>query len=352
MIKEASESLAKRRNGTFTISEIKDFILKNYGDVNESAINSGIIAGTVNHDSRIHYNENKKPRIANSHYDFLYRIEKGKGDLELYNPEKHGIWEIKENEKGDLIVVQMEEVQDKSLDSVYEGTALIKNIKEALLLKGQIILMGPPGTSKSYLAEQIAIQITKGKADNIKLVQFHPSYSYEDFVECNIIEQGEIKPKEKLFRNFCTKASSEQKNRNKCVLIIDEINRGNVERIFGELIYGLEKRNKKIPTVYFKDDLIIPDNLLIIGTMNTVDLSIANIDAALRRRFFVIEIEPNMNILRNWLKYHLKDKYIDFQNDIVEFMENINKKIENHELMGKYRMIGHAVFMLKQLKKI
>ena len=85
--------------------------------------------------------------------------------------------------------------------------------------------------------------------------------------------------------------------------------------------------------------------------MNTVDLSIANIDAALRRRFYIIEIEPNKNILENWLRYHLEDKYFEFQKDLVEFMEKLNEKIEIHELMGKYRKIGHAVFMLKAISE-
>ena len=95
-------------------------------------------------------------------------------------------------------------------------------------------------------------------------------------------------PIPKIFRLLCEKAQNYPEEY--FVLIIDEINRGNVEKIFGELIYGLEKRDEAIKTLYYEKELVIPPNLLIIGTMNTVDLSIANIDAALRRRFYIISM--------------------------------------------------------------
>jgi len=241
---------------------------------------------------------------------------------------------------------------DEELKNVYEGINIIEKIENSLFLKKQIILMGPPGTSKSYLAEKIALKLTKGKKNNIQLVQFHPAYSYEDFVECNTIINDEhsilkIEPQKKLFRELCEIAKNSNEN---FVLIIDEINRGNVERIFGELIYALENRDKEVRTVYFNKPLSIPKNIYIIGTMNTVDLSITNIDAALRRRFYIIELMPNEKILENWLKYYLKDNYVDFQEDLVKFMIELNKIIKEHDLMGKYRTIGHAIFMLKKIK--
>ncbi len=100
MIKEAVECLG----GKTSYSEIKDYIRGNYGEVNESTINCQIIVCTVNHPSRIHFPENKKPRVANSKYDFLFST--GWGRIELYDPEKHGLWEIRENEYGKLVVAQ------------------------------------------------------------------------------------------------------------------------------------------------------------------------------------------------------------------------------------------------------
>lgn len=100
MIKEAVEALG----GKTSYSDIKDYIRKKYGELNERTINSQIIVCTVNHPSRIHYPENKKPRVANSRYDFLYST--GRGRVELYDPEKHGMWEIRRDEYGKLIVIQ------------------------------------------------------------------------------------------------------------------------------------------------------------------------------------------------------------------------------------------------------
>ncbi|MCD6450253.1 MAG: hypothetical protein J7L34_07090, partial [Thermotogaceae bacterium] len=100
MIKETVEN----SGGRATYSEIKEYIKNKYGDVNENTINAQIIVCTVNHPSRIHYPKNKKARIANTKYDFLYNI--GKGIVELYDPEKHGVWEIKKDEYGKLVVAQ------------------------------------------------------------------------------------------------------------------------------------------------------------------------------------------------------------------------------------------------------
>jgi len=104
MIKEAVESLG----GKASYSEIKDYIRKKYGEVNEGTINCQIIICTVNHPSRIHYPENKKPRVANSRYDFLFST--GRGKVELYDPEKHGVWEIRRDEYGKLVVAQEREL--------------------------------------------------------------------------------------------------------------------------------------------------------------------------------------------------------------------------------------------------
>ena len=296
--------------------------------------------------------------IRNEFYNFL--SSKGISGSFSVNEESE-LQEIdykpKEAQQRDPLItdIDKEDGVDVSIDIIYENTYVLERIKDALQIKKQIILMGPPGTSKSYLAEQIALMMTENKRENIKFVQFHPSYSYEDFVECNTVESGEkggeflkFVSTKKVFRTFCDKA---EKSDEKFVFIIDEINRGNVERIFGELIYCLENRKKKVQSVYFQDESFsIPENISIIGTMNTVDLSIANIDTALRRRFYIIELNPNSEILKNWLEYNLEDKYLEFRRALVKFMENLNSKIKKHHLMGKYRTIGHAYYMLKAIR--
>ncbi|MEJ2249572.1 MAG: AAA family ATPase [Candidatus Lokiarchaeota archaeon] len=232
----------------------------------------------------------------------------------------------------------------------------IQKIKNSLLMKKQIILMGPPGTSKSYLAEQIALVLVSDST-KYEIVQFHPSYSYEDFVEGLVTESSKeapIKfiPKKKVFRIVCEKAKKLKKDEY-FVLIIDEINRGNVEKIFGELIWALENRNKPIKTVYMDEDLEIPENLLIIGTMNTVDLSIANIDAALRRRFHIITIMPDEIILKNWLKVRYGDNFPEFQTGLIDLMINLNKKISQDSIyLGPYRRLGHTYFFIESENSI
>ncbi|MBN1215443.1 MAG: AAA family ATPase, partial [Candidatus Lokiarchaeota archaeon] len=232
----------------------------------------------------------------------------------------------------------------------------IENIKIALLKKKQIILMGPPGTSKSYLAEQIALDLIDDSS-NYEIIQFHPSYSYEEFVEGIEIESTRDNPfkftsKKKIFRKVC-EFSKDLEEGSYYVLIIDEINRGNVEKIFGELIFGLEKRDKAIKTLYINNKLEIPNNLLIIGTMNTVDLSIANIDAALRRRFHIITIMPDKKVLENWLSSNYKDNFKDFQVALIQLMEDLNEKITSDTAyLGPYRQLGHTYFFIEPEENI
>lgn len=232
--------------------------------------------------------------------------------------------------------------------TLYKNTDInIERIVIALKLNYQIILMGPPGTSKSYIAKQIANSITEDD-NKITLVQFHPEYSYDDFVEGKEPIGGEqlsleFKPVRKKFVKICEAAKKSDEN---YVLILDEINRGNVEKIFGELIWALENRGQAIELLYSRKPLIIPKNLFLIGTMNTVDLSIANIDAAIRRRFFIIELMPDGTFLENWLKYQFKDRYPKIQERIVKLMHDINLKIKNSERINEYQSIGHTYFMM------
>ena len=243
----------------------------------------------------------------------------------------------------------------KSNFSLFENSKInYTEIIKSLFNKPQIILLGPPGTSKSYLAVEIAKELAK-KNENFEIIQFHPSYSYEDFVEGittnSFSERLEFIPVPKIFRKLCEKAQNHPEEN--FLLIIDEINRGNVEKIFGELIYGLEKRGEAIKTLYMDNKLTIPPNLLIIGTMNTVDLSIANIDAALRRRFYIVSMMPDEIILKNWLTFNLQDKFPDFQKELVELMIKLNKKIYSDKIyLGPYRQLGHTYFFVKSFKTI
>ncbi|NEO75646.1 AAA family ATPase [Moorena sp. SIO4G3] len=193
----------------------------------------------------------------------------------------------------------------------------------AIERKGQGIFYGPPGTGKTYSAQKIANHLISGSDGFTELVQFHPAYSYEDFI------QG-IRPQSQngelrypllpgRFLEFCNKAES---RRGICVLIIDEINRANLASVFGELLYLLEYRDQKIPLAGSNQLFSIPKNVRIIGTMNTADRSIALVDQAFRRRFAFIRLYPNYEILR---RYH---ETTDFPvNGLIKILEQINNAI-------------------------
>ena len=165
--------------------------------------------------------------------------------------------------------------------------------------KGQIILQGPPGTGKTFVAERLARTMVSETYGLWDIVQFHPSYAYEDFM------QG-IKPKAVSgaltydiepgrFLQFCARASEIDAP---SVLIIDEINRANLSRVFGELMYLLEYREKSSPLASGGKPFRIPKNVYIIGTMNTADRSIALVDHAIRRRFSFVYLEPDYEVLQ------------------------------------------------------
>jgi hypothetical protein len=227
----------------------------------------------------------------------------------------------------------------------------IKEIEELLLDKNQIIFYGPPGTSKTFLAKKFSEYFTQGR-ENTTIVQFHQSYSYEDFMEGikpNLSETGESKGffrQPGLLKNLVRNCKSNPDKR--IVLIIDEINRGNISKIFGELIYLLEYRNEKIPLTYSpQEEFFLPDNLYLIGTMNSADRSIAFVDYALRRRFYFVDFYPdsNMDVLSKWLE---KNTNIKIDREIIlGLLQEINIIISEH--LGREYQIGYSYFMTQNL---
>lgn len=225
-----------------------------------------------------------------------------------------------------------------SEDTGIDQTELLRWVNN-INRKGQIILQGPPGTGKTFIAKQLAEHFTRGRDSFSEIIQFHPSYSYEDFI------QG-IRPQTEngqltydlvpgRFLEFCKKAEAYD---DICVLIIDEINRANLSNVFGELMYLLEYRRQKICLAGSHQPFKIPENVRIIGTMNTADRSIALVDHALRRRFAFIKIAPNYTIL----KYYYDIPMID---QLIQVLQDINKMINdpNYE-------IGISFFMIPNIE--
>jgi MoxR-like ATPase len=234
----------------------------------------------------------------------------------------------------------------------YLPTDMLSDIEALLTEKKQIIFYGPPGTSKTFCARKFGEYFTRN-SDNVEVIQFHPSYSYEDFIEG-------IKPnlsKTGLANGFSRQDGIFKKLINKCiansnskyVLIIDEINRGNIAKIFGELIYLLEYREDKIPLTYSPSEKFsIPPNLYLLGTMNSADRSIAFVDYALRRRFYFIDFYPDLTngLLNKWFQDNDVTKEVD-PSTIVDMLSQMNQKIRVQ--LGKEYQIGHSYFMVKNL---
>lgn len=251
--------------------------------------------------------------------------------------------------KSEQINVRITSTIENLARTTYIPVELLKEIEALLKEKRQVIFYGPPGTSKTYVAREFSKYFTQN-IDNVEIIQFHQSYSYEDFVEgikpdTSITAGIQFSIQPGLFKNLVKKCIENPQER--FVLIIDEINRGDISKIIGELIYLLEYRNGVISLTYSPSEkFYIPPNLYIIGTMNSADRSIAFVDYALRRRFYFINFYPDSNgrILYEWFK----DNRIELESSVVlDTLIKINRKIRDQ--LGKEYQIGHSYFMVKDL---
>ncbi len=220
--------------------------------------------------------------------------------------------------------------------------AFLEEIETLLKEKRQIVFQGPPGTGKTYVAQKLAVHLS-GSKDRVTLVQFHPSYAYEDFVQGYRPSLLEGQPGFELKDGPLLQAARRAKEDpgGDHYLVIDEINRGNLAKVFGELYFLLEYRNEAMRLQYQADrEFSLPKNLYIIGTMNTADRSIALVDLALRRRFYFVEFhpddEPIKGLLRKWLQEKAPD--VGWVADVIDL---VNKILED----DRHVAIGPSYFM-------
>ena len=190
-------------------------------------------------------------------------------------------------------------------DRVYLPLAWPQEVVDLLEEKGQVVFYGPPGTGKTFVALVLAEEITRD-GGQFRIVQFHPSYSYEDFVggfrpvEDDGVYGVRYRRTDGPLRELAATAAGDPAH--PYVLIVDEINRGNIPKIFGELLFLLEYRQKAVRLQYWPEqEFSLPNNLFLIGTMNTADRSIALVDAALRRRFYFVPFIPTAPPVSNVL---------------------------------------------------
>ena len=233
--------------------------------------------------------------------------------------------------------------KDDFLNEVYMTGERYETLVNVLRNKKNIILQGAPGVGKTFAARRLAWSMMGEKDDSrIEFVQFHQNYSYEDFMMgYKPVEDG-FELKYGIFYRFCQKAANQPDK--EFFFIIDEINRGNMSKIFGELLMLIEKdyRGTKMTLAYNGLPFSVPKNLYIIGMMNTADRSLAMIDYALRRRFSFFEIEPGFDS-QGFISYQngLNSETLD---ELISKVKELNRKIAADKSLGRGFCIGHSYF--------
>ena len=232
----------------------------------------------------------------------------------------------------------LEELADELLWDVEH----LRRIEWLLRDKKQVIFQGPPGTGKTHVAQALA-ECLAGSPDRVRIVQFHPSYAYEDFVQGfrPTLERGShgFKLKDGPLREMARRAREADDETH--VLVIDEINRGNLSKVFGELYFLLEYRDVEMRLQYSDEPFSLPENLWIIGTMNTADRSIALVDLALRRRFHFVEFHPDKTPVRGLLRGWLEENASEMQ-WVADVVDRANEKLPD-----RHAAIGPTYFMRK-----
>lgn len=229
------------------------------------------------------------------------------------------------------------------LDQVYMSEERYEVLVSVLKSKKNIILQGAPGVGKTFTAKRLAYSMMgEIDEDRIKMIQFHQNYSYEDFMMGYKPTENGFELKYGVFYSFCQNASNHPDD--DYFFIIDEINRGNLSKIFGELLMLIEKdyRGTKTTLAYNGMSFSVPENLYIIGMMNTADRSLAMIDYALRRRFSFFEMMPGFNT--KGFKQYQKQLNDDLFDDAISVINELNVDITKDRSLGKGCCIGHSYF--------
>ena len=251
----------------------------------------------------------------------------------------------------DEVIEESEEVEiqypiytkEDFLNEVYMNENTYDLLVNLLRNKKNIIMQGAPGVGKTFAAKRLAYSMMKVKDPNrVMMIQFHQSYSYEDFIMGFRPASTGFELKKGPFYNFCKKAELDLEN--DYYFIIDEINRGNLSKIFGELFMLIEndKRGVALQLLYSDEKFSVPKNLYIIGMMNTADRSLAMLDYALRRRFAFFEFSPAFRT--DGFHQYLQNKNNKKFNNLITVIEKLNIAIENDESLGRGFCIGHSYF--------
>ena len=233
--------------------------------------------------------------------------------------------------------------KDDFLNEVYMDEDTYNTLTELLEAKYNVILQGAPGVGKTFAAKRLAYSIMEQKdTSRVAMVQFHQSYSYEDFIQGYRPSKEGFELENGAFYKFCKEA--EEDNERPYFFIIDEINRGNLSKILGELMMLIEKdkRGEKIKLLYSNEWFTVPQNVRIIGMMNTADRSLALMDYALRRRFAFFDFAPAFS--SEGFKNYLAEKNSPKLESLITVVESLNNTISSDESLGDGFRIGHSYF--------
>ena len=273
-------------------------------------------------------------------------------NINFYDEDVIGLWQNRPQRLGDEFVQHSQEDDSgdeydhyPDLDALVAKTYLpidfLEEINTLLEEKKQVIFQGPPGTGKTYVAQALAEGLA-GDAARVTLVQFHPSYAYEDFVQGYrpTLKDGQAGFELRDGPLLRAAKYAKEKKDAKHFLLIDEINRGNLAKVFGELYFLLEYRDRGMRLQYSDESFSLPGNLYIIGTMNTADRSIALVDLALRRRFYFVEFRPDAPPVQGLLRRYLRENApeMEWVSDVVD---RANQQLAN----DRDAAIGPSYFM-------
>ena len=234
---------------------------------------------------------------------------------------------------------------DMFLEEVFMDKARYDTLVALVKKKKNVILQGAPGVGKTFAAKRLAYSIMGVKdPSRVMMVQFHQSYSYEDFIMgFRPTQAGGFELKRGAFYDFCKSAEVDSED-TPYFFIIDEINRGNLSKIFGELFMLIEsdKRGIELKLLYADEKFSVPKNVYIIGMMNTADRSLAMMDYALRRRFAFFNLEPGFST--KGFRQYQEGLHSEKFNKLIDRVEALNVEIANDESLGEGFCIGHSYF--------
>lgn len=269
-------------------------------------------------------------------------VEYGESTENAIDSYKEEVSAKAEEENEDKQEILDQYTKEDFLKEVFLSSEQYDLLEGIIYSRKNLILQGSPGVGKTFMAKRLAYSLMGVKdPSRIQMVQFHQSYSYEDFIIGYRPTSTGFKLETGPFYDFCKKAEKDSRPH---FFIIDEINRGNVSNIFGELLMLIEndKRGEKLSLLYSGESFAVPPNVYIIGMMNTADRSLAIIDYALRRRFAFFSVKPAFeNIL---FENMVEEKESERLNRLVSYVKMLNTEICNDESLGEGFEVGHSYF--------